>query len=550
MTSVPKVLSLFSSMPRREKIIVAVLALVFLFSISQLLISKIKFPVRSEKGVFAEAILGHIQDLNPLFVDYNDTDRDLSGLIFSGLMRYDPVTKNFYPDLATSWEKTSNGLTYTFNLRTDAVWHDGEPVTAEDILFTFKDVIQDPGFRNMLLKNTFEGVTVKKISQNTVAFTLTKQNSYFISYLTLGILPKHVLKDVPIASLDKANFGQRPVGSGPYKVTGLNLNEEGDYIDLMAFQQYYGTSTKPTIERMRFFTFPDEQSLMGHKSALHSVGKLGITNPSIQEFSKDSRFATYNYTLNQFTAIYLNSSNLFLKDKKVRQALMLDLNKEALVMVGEKRVDGLDLLDHGKEAIFAYNQVGAAKALDDFGLKIGPEGFRMNNKGEKVSLNLLAAPKISKTVVENLRNQWQTLGVQINIISSNNETFVDLVSERRYDVLLIKQSLGYNRDVYPLFHSSQIAIEGQGSGLNFSNFKSFRTDGLTEAIRKEKDSRDKEKLLIELSKVIADEVPVIFVSTPVYAYVIDKRVQPFTANTLDFHSDRLSVLTHLSFPNL
>lgn len=537
-------------MPRREKIIVAVLALVFAFSIGQLLISKIKFPISSEKGVFAEGIIGRIQNLNPLFIDYNDTDRDLSGLIFSGLMRYDPVAKNFFPDLATDWDKTSNGITYTFNLRADAVWHDGEPVTPEDVLFTFKDVIQDPGFKNPLLKNTFEGVTVNKTSQNTVTFTLTKPNSYFISYLTLGILPKHVLKDVPIASMDKANFRQRPVGSGPYKVTGLNLDKDGDYIDLTAFPQYYGTSTKPMIERMRFFTFPDEQSLMEHKSALHSIGKLGASNPSIQEILKDDRFAAYHYFLNQFTAVYLNSSNLFLKDKRVRQALALGLNKQALVMAGEKRVDSLDLLDHSQEEAFAYNQEAAAKALDNLGLKTGAEGFRTNNKGEKMSLNLLAAPKIPKTAVENLRNQWQTLGVQINTISSNSKTFVDLVSERRYDILFTKQSLGYNRDVYPLFHSSQIADGGQSSGLNFSNFKSFRTDGLTEAMRKEKDPKDKEKLLIELSKVIADEVPVIFVSTPAYAYIIDKRAQPFSIDSLDFHSDRLSILTRLSFPNL
>lgn len=543
-----KLLRVFFSMSRREKGIAILLIIGFSLSLSVFFARSIRFPPRLEKGTFSEGFVGHIKILNPLFVDFNDADRDLSLLIFSGLIRYDPVERNFFPDLATSWERSPDGLAYSLTLRTNALWHDGKPVTIDDIVFTFRDVIQDPGFRNPILRNAFEGVTVEKISDSSVTFTLPKANSYFLSTLTVGLLPKHLLDSTPIAQLDKAAFGKHPIGSGPYRVSSLKLDEDGDRIDLTAFPEYYGG--KPLINRMRLFTFNDEKKLIKERGALHALSKLNADTASL--LNSDDRFAMAHYSLNQFTGLFFNTDGPLLKEKRLRQALHLSLDKNALLAPGEKRMDALDFIDHGAEPPFQFSLEAANKTLDSLGFKKDPAGRRLSLKGEPLKLNLLTSTKIPLKLTEKIKQAWWGLGMEVNVQRSNAEEFSNLVSERRYDVLLLRQNLGFNRDMYPLFHSSQRSgPEGTAPGLNFSQWKSFQTDRLTEGMRREKNPKAKQKLLEQLSKVIIEETPMIFLSTPVYSYALDKRIQPFPQSAvLDFHADRLRVLPYLSFPSL
>lgn len=526
-------------MPRRDKINAVILLMIFLVALSQFIIKNARFPARFEKDVFVEGVIGHVNNINPLFVDFNDADRDISQLIFSGLVRFDPAKKNFFNDLAASIERNSDGRIYTVTMRTDAVWHDGTPVTADDVYFTFKEVIQDPGFRNPILKNTFESVMVDRIGPGTITFTLPKPNSYFISQLTVGILPKHILAETPIATLDAAAFGKKPIGSGPYRLASLKISSDGDTADLEAFPQFYGS--KPSIDKLRIYTFSDEETLAEERSALHGLSRL--TAAYVKDVAQDERFTINSYTLNQFTALYLNTQNPFLKDKNVRIALLRGLNRDTLLFPGERRVDDLNLRHRPADSQFNVD----ATALDIAGLVKGSDGIRKNNKGEPFNLKILILnTQTSVKRASAIESQLKALGINATVEKAKNDDFYKLVSERQYDALLINQHLGYNRDVYSLFHSSQAKkSDGAPPGLNFSNFVSFQTDGLTEAMRREKNPAAKEKLLQQLSDVIAQEAPVIFISTPVYSYALDKRVAGWPTDSLDFHSDRLIIIPYL-----
>ncbi len=516
-----------------EKILAVGLSIILIGSLIQLFNKGIRFPVFSEKGVYAEGFVGHIRAINPAFIDFSDADRDVSRLVFSGLIKYDPVQKNFLPDLAEKWNVSKNGLIYTFTLRKNALWHDGQPLTANDIVFTFQNVFQHPAFRNPILRNSFEGIEVKKLDDYTVSFTLTKQNSYFIANLLVGILPKHILENADISSLDKSQFSKKyPIGSGPYKITSLKLDNDGDIVDLEAFSEYYGE--KPAMKLIRLFTFPDEKSLLKDKGALHAISKLNAT----QIFS-ESNFSTYNYSLNQFTALHFNTENQFLKEKKVRQALAQALNKQELIMEGEKRVDSLGLTDRSAEPLFKFDPESAKKTLDEINL----------NKSEPVSLNLLTLNIEPLTLTDAIKRQMENIGVKIEVERVGSADFYDYVSQKRYDLLLIRHNLGYTRDIYSLLHSSQTIDPDKGSfGLNFSNFRSFKTDGLTEALRKERNPPDKEKLLAQLSVAITDEIPLVFISTPIYTFALDKNIQSLSLPNLNSHSDRWSFIPYLKLP--
>ncbi len=506
-------------MPSREKILVSVLAAIFVISFGRFLIENARFPIYNETGVFSEGFVGQIRNINPLFVDFNDTDRDISKLIFSGLIKYDPLQKNFLPDLAEKWERSSNGLVYKFILRPNIFWHHETPVTAEDVVFTFKDVIQNPEFRNPILKNTFEGIEITTTPANEIIFKLQRSNSYFISNLTVGLLPKH---------LQNSN-NKLPIGTGPYKVTSFDLDSDGDELNLESFSKYYGP--KPSIEKMRIFTFPNEKSLIQQKDSLHAVGKLNLANEMTKLVANDPRFTPYTYTLNQFTALHFNINNSFLNEQKFRKAIALTLNKQTLIKDGEKRIDALDLEDHSNEAKFKTDIETAKKLLSEIKFPPDPEK----------TFVLLTMSKMPQDMLDGIRSQLQEIGIKIEIKKLELQEFYKYVSERNYDMLLIRHNLGYNRDIYPILHSSQMG----SNGLNFSNFKSFKTDGLTEAIRKEKNPPDKEKLLIQLNSVIEEEIPFLFISTPIYLYALDKNISPSKFINLDFHSDRFSIIPYL-----
>lgn len=527
-------------MPRRDRLTVAVLGIVFVLAIGHLIVSNIEFGFADPKNIFTEGVVGKITNINPLFVDINDTDRDISHMVFSGLVKFDPTTKNFLPDLAEKWEKSADGKTYTFTLKTNVYWHDGVPFDADDVIYTYKDVILYPFFRNPVLKETFNKVQISKNSSNSVSFKLPRANSYFISQLTTGIVPQHILENIPVASMEKAAFGQHPIGTGPYAFSGMKTSEDGDYVDLEYFPKYYGEI--PKIKHFRFYAFSDEKTLLHTIGSLHSIAKVAKDSELAKKISESNKFDSHDYTLNQFTAIFFNNENAFLKDKKVRNALKLGLDKKALIAEGEREVDKLEMIENiqNSNAVMA-DPTKAAAALDELGYKKGTNGIRAN-------LTLLVHTKSPAKVAESIKQQWNALGVNIIIKTAEKEAFYNQVANREYDILLIRQNLGYNRDVYPLFHSSQIkGSDGATGGLNYAQFKSFQTDGLTEALRKEKDQRDKEKLLLELSKSIEDEVPVIFISTPIYSYFIDNGLQSWSAESLDFHCDRFTLIPYLQF---
>ncbi|PIQ77032.1 hypothetical protein COV82_06590 [Candidatus Peregrinibacteria bacterium CG11_big_fil_rev_8_21_14_0_20_46_8] len=541
MTDWNRLKRIFAKMPLFEKTALLFLCAILIAALTHFAYTVVNFPdAQANAETYSEGMVGRIATLNPLFADFNDTDRDLTELLFSGLIKYDPVARNFLPDLAAKWERSRNGLTYVFTIRDDASWHDGTPLTAADIVFTYKGIIQHPDFRNPILKNTFEGVGIDQTGTNTVTFTLSKPNSYFISNLTTGILPKHLLSNASIARLDADAFGKAPIGSGPYKLASLKRGEDGDVIELERNETYYAAI--PAIPKLRFFIFRTERELLLHKNSLRGLSKLG--DSARNTLAKDPRFLFHDYSLNQFTALYYNTENPRLTDQSVRKLLAAAINKDELLTPDSVRIDTINLENKRDEADFAWDPEGAKKKLEELEYRKNEKGILIDNKGEVFQLTVLTLEKTPLHLTENLKRQWEALGIQVKIDRQEGQNFASYLAEGRYDVLLIRQNLGYNRDAYPLLHSSQIGA----NGLNFSRFKSFRTDGLTEAIRIESIPEDKEKLLTQLSSVLIEELPIVFISTPNYTYALDKTLTPFPQDSsLDFHSDRLTILTELEF---
>lgn len=283
--------------------------------------------VATEGGIYTEGVVGRPQFLNPVLLLGNQVDRDISQLVFSGLTRYNPHTGLIEDDIATS-EKSKDNLTYTFTILGDAMWHDGTPVTADDVVFTYKNVIQSSQFKNSGLKQSFADVSIEKVTQRVVRFKLDKPYSFFLANVTVGILPKHLLELVPVDNLDKSEFNQNPIGTGPYRFVSWTAADETHEVTLQKNDEYY--AALPKIQTVIFRAFPDQSALLLAENTLSGY-RLNTDLSAGSAQGSSGRFQPFDYRLPQYSALFLNGDSDILSNKKVRFALLLATDKDKIL---------------------------------------------------------------------------------------------------------------------------------------------------------------------------------------------------------------------------
>jgi peptide/nickel transport system substrate-binding protein len=498
-----------------------------------------------EGGYYTEGLISEQSTLlNPVYADFSQANRDVSSLIFTGLTRYDPTVKAFVADLAELTISEDN-KTYTFVLKDGVLWHDGELLTAEDVYFTYADVIQNPDFQNPVLKANFEGVEVKLIDDKTVEFVLNNPNSFFITNLSVGILPKHILENVPVADLPLDEFNFAPIGTGPYKVDSPleALEDRQQRVWLSLNEDYYGT--KPKIENIRFRIYPDSEFMKKEINTLNVISK--VSKDVYEEIKDADRFEFLNYELPQYTAVFLNMDSPFLQKDKVRIALQKAIDKEKLLelLPGKTPVDTPLMALDQSEWLYKPNIEEAGGALFDSGYKMGDDEtdpYRKNSEGESLKLVLLVrdlsenpvANEELKETVNFLVESWKQIGVEVESQYENPVRFEERIQTRDYDLLITGESLGYNFDTYAYWHSSQAGE----NGLNLSNYRSFAADSMIEKIRDTFDKDEKAEYLEKLAETFASDVPAIFLYRPSYVFATDSKVQGISLDNMAYPGDR------------
>jgi len=497
----------------------------------------------SASGRYSEGIVGEFQRINPLFVDLNSADRAVSKLVFSGLVKYDPKTQKMVDDIAHV-ELSEDRKTYSFTIKDGIKWHDGQPLTVDDVMFTFVDLIQNPEFPNQILKSNFNGIELIKRDEKHVDFKLKKVNSFFLSNLSVGIVPKHILKDVAVSELGMNEFNNHPIGSGPYMMREP-YQKVGKRMEVLLTvnSNYFGKTS--SIKEIRLVAFPNYESLIAAGSALNAMDK--VLGNLIGEFKENKRFKLFEYELPQYTALFLNQNVDTFKKKKVRLALQKAIDKKKLLesIGGLKAVDTPLMTLKQDEWIYQVNVDEAKGALYDAKYRFKEEGdkYRKDRKGKLLELKLLARgfsdgsakkDEIQK-VVNFVKTSWEAIGIKVNVSVLDPGEYSAALQSRDYDVALAGQSLGYNLDTYSYWHSSQA-----DKGLNLSNYRSFAVDKVIEAIREVHDDKKKQDKLAELGKLISDEIPAVFLYRPVYYYVSDQKVKNQGVKNLVFPSDKFA----------
>lgn len=287
-------------------------------------------------GHILEGMVGTLSpsyNFNPLFA--TGIEQDVSGLLFSGLMKYDPKTGEIVGDMATH-TLSEDKKVYEFTLKENVRWHDGQPVIANDIVFTFRDVIQNEAFPVALLKNTFKDVLIEKVDERTVRFTIPEKRKTFFTNFTLGILPRHQLVGTPVEDIMYVPFNQNPVGSGPYRLEEVFQDPDGTSVRFSAFPEYF--KGEPKVESITFSIYPTIDQLMKNVSRLDAVRPMQTRRT--KSLPNTSRFTEIEFITPRYLAVFFNLKDETLTTKKVRQAMRaaVDTNALAEEFYGE-RVD-------------------------------------------------------------------------------------------------------------------------------------------------------------------------------------------------------------------
>jgi len=347
-----------------EKIIVVFLSLIVAFCgfrigyAFYLEYTEIK-PV--EGGIYTEGVVGKIGPINPLFVQYGSITNDLTQLIFSGLTKYDPRTSEIVPDLA-NFTVSNDGKIYTFTIKENAKWHDGVKVTSNDVLYTYNTVINNPGFKGSILNYAdYNGIKVVKVDDKSVQFILQSPDSFFLVKTLPGILPEHLLGNVPIEDLEQYMFNQSPVGSGPYRFVSMIPEDNYIEISLEAFDDYY--SIKPNIPAIQIKVFSDYEDLIKKQGEVDAI--RNVPDEYADTILKKGHLHLVHYQLPQYVAVFINTQSAKLKNNKIRLALQLGTDKDSLVKsIHEERIIDTPLLEiDQKNWVYQYSTTKANGAL-------------------------------------------------------------------------------------------------------------------------------------------------------------------------------------------
>lgn len=573
----------------KERKIIRICALVLVVNIvflGFLFFKKHIISIPLSGGSYSEGLVGSPKYINPLYASNRDVDIDISSLIFSSLFKYNEKG-NLVGDLAESWKTSSDGREYLVSLKKNVLWHNGEKLTADDVVFTVQ-AIKNPKFRSPL-RSSFSGFDIEKVDDYTVKFKLSQAYAPFLGLLTFGVLPKSIWEAVTPESATLAEFNLKPIGSGPYKFKSLIKNKNGEikeYI-LEANNVYY--DAKPFISTVSFKFYPDSDSAV---KALNENSVDGISylpfNDRKDIFAKSS--LAFNYLRQpQLEAVFFNpKNNEFLSDKDIRLALDKAIDRQSIideVFQGQAREAVGPILDdnpafNNKIKKTEYSPAAAEKILADNGfVKVIVSDDDVNNptrelEGIPVSEFISKASDEEVDVVGNwlvkkgtkknpgnkffvisltypdstdnalvagkIQEAWQAIGVKTSLNPlPSSQISSDVALEKNFEALLFGENIGADPDVYAFWHSSQIS-----DGFNIASYSNSKADKLLEDARLATDENSRLEKYRSFQELVKNDEGAIFLFSPNYLYLQVKKLRGFNGTTIIEPSNRFSSISN------
>jgi len=589
--SCKQIVYVLRTITRKEKIIFFSLAIVFALSFSGVLWEihkKISVIVPKRGGELVEGIVGIPRFINPL-LEISDVDRDLTSLIYSGLMRADNK-QELVLDLAESYEISEDGLTYTFVLKPDLLWHDKQPLTTDDILFTIEQA-QDSGVKSTK-RAGLEGVRVEKIDDRTVKFILSKPYAPFLNNTTIGILPKHLWKDATSNKIILSDFNIEPVGSGPYKIKKINRDSSKIVTSYVLVSNEDFALGEPYIEEITLKFYPSEEQLILAYQG-ESVDSISAVSPQFVEDIQRTESVLKTLSLPRIFGVFLNQNNdEIFAYKEVREALNMSIDRTRIINEVFRgfgaELDGplpSETFRHLVEIKNSKDSISASLAEAGLGSSGSPLNQESFGEDEKEIAKLIPAQEAKAYLEEKgwgfaeveeegeegiseggeseesvatkiergpLQKKFKKELVSLEFSLSTSDVpelkqVAELVKEMWEEMgakvdLKIFEVGDLNKDVirprnYDTLLFGEIvgrnpdpfvfwhSSQRNDPGLNIAMYANITANKLMEEIRVTSDSEEREKKYLKLQEEISNDIPAVFLYSPKFIYLVPQKIK-------------------------
>jgi peptide/nickel transport system substrate-binding protein len=499
-------------------------SLLFFFFAITTYIDKFLVTVPNYGGTLREGIVGTPRFINPVLA-VTEQDKDLTALIFAGLTKKDS-DGHIVLNMAESVVPSEDGLTYTVKLKDNAYFHDGKKVVADDILYTIS-LIKNPVIKSPHAIE-WEGVTVEKTNDAEMVFSLKKPFPLFMNTLTIGIVPKHVWKNLTDEQISLSDYNIKAVGSGPYKITDIQTDSGIPTVFTLTSHKQY-TLGRPYLDTIIISCYQNEKYLLKAFDD-NDITRVHAISPekAVALSTSSSKVSVETSLLPRTFAVFLNpNKNNILSDKHIRRALQLAINKQTIVdevlhkygkVVNDPYPFDEDTADHIYDLSLARNELEQSKQL-----KNGTSGLSI--------VLSTANTEEMKTIASMIEHDWEALGVTVSLnvyeVSDLNQS---VIKDRDFQALLFGTITQNPSDLYAFWHSTQRSYPG----LNISNYVSKNLDANLETLRESEDELTRLGAYENLKKEFAEEVPGIFLYAPSLIYVTkDSITSPLPRYSID-----------------
>ncbi|RSK29276.1 peptide-binding protein [Bacillus sp. HMF5848] len=478
-----------------------------------------------------------------LFNPYYSTDTsssDIEALVYDALVSSD---ENFNPTmaLAESVDMSEDGLTYTVKIKQGVKFHDGEELNADDVVFSYgipksPDYVGERGSQFELVE------AVNKIDDYTVEFKLSAPDITFLPIgLSYAILPEHILKDVPIGELGEHEFNKNPIGTGPFKFVEWVA---GQYVKVERFDDYFQGA--PYLDTITYKIIPDGNALIAQLQA-GDIAFAQVPNSDISTVREwvDSKGLKIESGLSlAYTYLGYNQRNELFQDTRVRQALTMAVDRQAIVdnvLNGEGAIadvpeSPISWAYNDDVKKWPYDPEQAKALLAEAGWADTDGDGILDKDGKKFSFTTKTnqGNKLREDIVVILQQQFKEIGIEMTPEIVEWSAFIEQISAPNwnYDALVLGWSLSTFPDQYDIFHSAQ-----REEGLNFVWYSNTEADALMEKARSLLDTEEYKNTYGEIYKIIAEDQPYTFLYYPNDHYAMPANMKGYTFNAKNLFFD-------------
>ena len=460
---------------------------------------------------------GDYTAINPALYEHGE----INSLIFSGLTAHNAQNK-VVADLATQWSFDETSNTYTFVLREGVKWHDGEPFTSADVKFTL-EAIMDPDNGSEIASNYEDITAIETPDEKTVKIALKAPNVAMLDYLTIGILPRHLLEGKDLVT---DPYNQAPIGTGPYRLAQWDM---GQSITLRKNADYYQGA--PQIDTVIFKIVPDTKA----RALQLKSGELDlaqITPQDAAQFEDDENFNIHNMKTADYRGILYNFNNaLFKAHRELPNALSYAIDRQAII--------DTVLLGHGQVAYsplqmgpyndpdmekFSYDPQRAQQMLEAAGWKKGSDGI-YEKAGTRLSfaINCGEGDQVRIDMASICAQQLRAIGVDARVAV---QAKVDWAGQEAY-------LIGWGSPFDPDDHTYKVF--GTDKGANYSAYSNAKVDELLQKARESDDDAARRMYYQQFQQELAKDLPYTFIAYVDAIYVAGAGVRGMTQDTVLGH---------------